>query len=286
MPGCDNLVVNELEPASLPIWREAFAGADWLRLKASTVYYGFGVPKGAGAAVVLVPGFLAVDWYLIEMHCWLRRLGYKPYMSRIGHNAECPNILTDYLLQTVRRAHSESGSKVHLVGHSFGGVLARGVAAHHPELIESVVTLAAPYRGVRVHPWVLTASRVVRWSIYHRPSRRTGAHVESDCYTSRCACGFACTWREGFPAHVRQLSIYTKTDGIVDWRVCVSDIAKTNLEVHGTHAGMAFNPEVYRALAFHLAAAPANGRKGRAASVVKPGRAKRKSRRRATVSVG
>ncbi|MBX7257032.1 MAG: alpha/beta fold hydrolase [Candidatus Hydrogenedentes bacterium] len=286
MPGRDNLVVNELEPVDLPIWREAFAGTEWLRLKTSRVYYGFGIPRGNGAAVVLVPGFLAVDWYLIELHCWLRRIGHRPYMSRIGHNAECPNILIDYLLKTVRRAKKDTGRKVHLVGHSFGGVLARSVASYHPELIESVVTLASPYRGVRVHPWVLAASRAVRWSIHQRTQRRLNGRVEKDCYTSRCACGFACTWRDGFPANVRQLSIYTKTDGIVDWKVCISDFAKTNIEVHGTHSGLAFNPDVYRILAYHLASAPIGGTNGRTVAAVKPARAKRKSRRQVPASAG
>ncbi len=284
MPGSNNLVVKGHESVDVPIWREAFAGADWLRLKASKAYYGFGIPHGDGAPVVLVPGFLAVDIYLMELYLWLCRIGYSPYMSRIGHNADCPNILTDHLLKTVRRARKETGRKVHLVGHSFGGVLARGVASNHPELTESVVTLASPYRGVRVHPWVLSTSKLVRWSINHRIARPRHEHIDKDCYTSRCACGFACTWREDFPTAVRQLSVYTKSDGIVDWRVCVGDAPETNVEVSGTHVGLVFNPEVYRILAFHLASVPVGGQNGRAAKAVKAPRRRRKSRGHVRVS--
>ena len=50
----------------MPIWRESLAGLDWLALRTSPVFYGCGVPRGDGAGVVLVPGFLGTDWYLLE----------------------------------------------------------------------------------------------------------------------------------------------------------------------------------------------------------------------------
>jgi triacylglycerol lipase len=56
-----------------------------------------------------------------------------------------------------------------------------------------------------------------------------------------------------FPASVRQTAIYTKSDGVVDWRVCVTDNPADNFEVTGTHVGLAFNPSVYRLIAERLA---------------------------------
>ena len=53
---------------------EALVGLDWLRLRTSAVYWGIGVPQGSGAPVVLVPGFLGTDRYLMEMFHWLRRI--------------------------------------------------------------------------------------------------------------------------------------------------------------------------------------------------------------------
>ena len=82
-------------PSARPIWREAFAGLDWMALKTSPVYYGFGVPRGDKSAVILVPGFMGTDHYLYEMYFWLRRIGYKPYLSNIGWNAECLNTLVE-----------------------------------------------------------------------------------------------------------------------------------------------------------------------------------------------
>jgi len=58
---------------------------------------------------------------------------------------------------------------------------------------------------------------------------------------------------EEFPASVRQQAIYTKTDGVVDWRCCINDDPETDIEVPGTHVGLAFNPQVYKHIAHFLA---------------------------------
>lgn len=252
--GNGQLLVDDLEAADVPIWREGLAGVDWMRLRASGVYYGIGVPKGNGAAVIVVPGFMGTDSYLIEMHRWLKRIGYTPYMSRIGHNADCPNVLLGHLLETVKRAFNDTGRKVHLVGHSLGGVFSRNLAVHHPDMVQSVASLGSPIRGVRVHPWVLGMSEQVRGRIHRKsPKKPRELRPKSiDCYTADCACGFTCTWRGEFTSDVDQLVIYTKTDGIVDWEMTRTGNPEWDVEVSGTHCGLAWNPEVYRALARHL----------------------------------
>jgi hypothetical protein len=45
---------RDQQPASVPLWRESLFGLDWLALRASPVFYGIGVPRGDGSAVVLV----------------------------------------------------------------------------------------------------------------------------------------------------------------------------------------------------------------------------------------
>ena len=113
MPQKKQLLVKDHMPMDLPIWRESLMGVDYLRLKASFVYYGIGTPKGDGSAVVVVPGFMGIDGYLIELYGWLWRIGYKPYMSHIGQNAECPNILIDHLMDTVERAYEKRARDCH-----------------------------------------------------------------------------------------------------------------------------------------------------------------------------
>ena len=65
-----------LQASQTPIWRESFFAFDWLALRTSPVYFGCGVPRGHGQPVVVVPGFLASDISLFELHSWLARIGY------------------------------------------------------------------------------------------------------------------------------------------------------------------------------------------------------------------
>ena len=99
------------------------------------VFYGVGVPHGDGAGVVIIPGFLTNDVYLMQMYAWLKRIGYQPFYSGIGLNADCPNLLISRRLnETIDQARRETGRKLHLVGHSLGGIIARSVAARQREI--------------------------------------------------------------------------------------------------------------------------------------------------------
>jgi triacylglycerol esterase/lipase EstA (alpha/beta hydrolase family) len=157
---------------NLPLWREALVGLDWLALRTSPVYFGMGVPHGDKSGVIVVPGFLGTDHYLFEMYLWLRRIGYTAYMSRIGWNAECLNVLTDRLSATIDKAYTETGRKVHLIGHSLGGILSRSIAVRQAEQVASVITLGSPIRGVRSHPLVLGRAEDVRKHFSEKAPRR------------------------------------------------------------------------------------------------------------------
>ncbi len=242
--------LKDQQPAAVPIWRETLVGLEWLALRSSPSFYGCGVPRGDGSAVVVVPGFLGTDWYLLDLYTWLLRTGYRPYMSRIGRNAECLDILVDRLFEAVEGAQAPASGKVHLIGHSLGGMLSRSAAARRPDLFASVVTLGSPFRGIRSHPLVLQASHRVR----ERIRRERASEVQPDCYTPYCSCGAVRGLQAPFPPSVPQIAIYTRTDGIVDWRMCINDDPETNVEVAGSHIGLVFNPGVYRAIARHLAA--------------------------------
>jgi len=144
------------ESRELPIWSELLAGVELGFLWVSPIFLGYGIPRGDGSAVVLVPGFLASDLSLKPLHSWLKRIGYRSYYSGISINAECPNLLIgQYLRTAIEKAHQATQRKVHVVGHSLGGTMARAVAAQMPERIASVITLAAPIRSVTAHSTVL-----------------------------------------------------------------------------------------------------------------------------------
>jgi len=238
------------EAAPLPIWQELLAGVEMAYLRLSPVYWGLGIPRGNGAPVIVVPAFLGTDFYLTEFRSWLRRIGYKTYDSRIGINADCPNLLIQRRLnETIRKALDETGRKIHLIGHSLGGVIARSIAGARPKDIASVTTLASPIRGTVMNRTVVHAAEAVRLSILNEH----GDGVLPHCYTGRCTCNFINSLHRQVPPSLLQTAIYTRHDGIVDWRYCRTGKRESDFEVAGTHIGMAFNATAYSIIAERLA---------------------------------
>lgn len=236
----------------VPLWQEALVGIEIVLLRAAPIFYGFGAPRGDGSAVVIIPGFLGTDPYLMEMYAWLHRMGYRPYFSGIGLNAECPNLLIrKRLTEAIDRARRETKRPIHIIGHSLGGIIGRSVASQRPEDVASVISLGSPFRGTVVHPQVLRAAEVVRKNIL----RKHGEGVLPDCYTGRCSCDFLERLRRDLPESVHETAIYTRSDGIVDWHYCVTGNPDVDFEVPGTHIGLAFNPTVYYIIADRLAKA-------------------------------
>ena len=99
------------------------------------------------------------------------------------------------------------------------------------------------------HSNVLRASDAIR----NRILREHAGHILPDCYTEDCTCEFVTSLKNEFPENVTQTAIYTRSDGIVDWRYCVTGDPALDCEVPGTHVGLVFNPAVYRLLASRLA---------------------------------
>ena len=153
-----------------------------------------------------------------------------------------PNLLIQYKLrETIEKAYSETGRKVHLVGHSLGGVIARAAASQMPDRIASVIAMGSPFRGVSLHHSILSLAQLVRGQILDRH----GDGVLPACYTAACTCNFLESLMGKMPKSVAETAIYTKSDGIVDWRVCQTGNSANDFEVSSTHIGLAFNPIVY-----------------------------------------
>lgn len=200
--------------------------------------------------MVLVPGFLGTDLYLTQFAIWLRRIGYKAFYSGIPLNADCPNLLIRRNLSAAMgQACAATSGKIHLIGHSLGGSLARSAAIQMPDRVASVITLGAPIRGISARTSVMSAADMVRKQILEKHGRG----VMPNCYTARCTCEFLESLRGEFPKSVRQTAIYTKKDGILDWRVCQTGDPKVDVEVSATHIGMVFSPLVYSIVARRLA---------------------------------
>ncbi|TMB98872.1 MAG: hypothetical protein E6J42_04985 [Chloroflexi bacterium] len=225
-----------------PIWHESLWPLDWMALRLSPVYYGLGVPRGDGSAVVLVPGFLGSDAYLVELYGWLGRIGYRPFMSGIGLNAECPGRLATRLITTMERAQAATGRPVRIVGHSLGGMIGRRAATQRPELVSQLICLGSPLQAVHAHPAVVATAVGLHTTLSALSGGRYG------CLAGRCKCGFTRDLAIALPPGIRHSAIFTRSDGVVDWHDAQEIDQQLNHEVGGTHIGLVFNPRAYRAL--------------------------------------
>jgi triacylglycerol lipase len=223
--------------------------AEAMRLVLDPVFRGAGVAPGDGRPVLLLPGFAVGDYSLAPLAGWLRRIGYGATTCGIWLNADCAERA---LLRAERRAealHARHGRRVAVIGHSRGGYLAKALGARRPDLVSHVIALGSGLtRQFDVAAPALAAVALAR--AVHR--RTTDRDRRRGCFTEACACYFTEAYERPFPATVRLTSIYSKGDGMVRWQSCLVPYA-SNVEVTGSHVGLAFNRKSYRAMALALA---------------------------------
>jgi pimeloyl-ACP methyl ester carboxylesterase len=250
-PGPRQFMHEDPRLAWTPSWYETLTGMQWLRLHRSAVYRGDGVPRGDEAPVLLVHGFLSRPIYLETLRHWLARLGYRPHVANLGWNADCYDVLADRLTSELAALFGRTRRRVHLVGHSLGGILVRAVAAREPDWVASVATLATPFRGLRVHP-ALRVSNVLVRAVVHA---RRDPSVFPECMTLACPCATVRALATPLPAHIPQLAVVAIRDGLTDWRYQADPATMRVAEVPTSHFGSVYDPAVYEALAEHLASA-------------------------------
>ncbi|MBV8775489.1 MAG: hypothetical protein JO166_24625 [Deltaproteobacteria bacterium] len=118
-------------------------------LMADPIFWGWGAPRGDGHSVLALPGLGGGDGYLRPLRGWLRRIGYRPVDSGLEVNPGWSEDLLDELTGLVEQEFRRSGAKLTIIGHSLGGVYGYAIAAHQPQMIRHVITLASPLALVR-----------------------------------------------------------------------------------------------------------------------------------------
>jgi pimeloyl-ACP methyl ester carboxylesterase len=106
------------------------ASSELLELTIDPVFFGMDVPAGDGHPVMVLPGLFATDQYLRPLRGWLRRIGYNPLTSGLKRDMGKLKVHTAQVLDQL--AAEARGTKASLIGHSYGGVIARAVAREHP----------------------------------------------------------------------------------------------------------------------------------------------------------
>lgn len=226
-----------------PAWGELRYGAELARLLVDARVRATR-PLGEPRPVLLVPGFMAGDASLLVMRAWLRRRGHRVAMSGILANVDCAGRAVSRLERQLERFAAECERPVALVGQSRGGAFARALTVRRPELVCALAMLGSPVRdNLAVSHRVL---RSVRWLARLGDLGVPGV-FSSDCRDGECCSEFNRQLAAPLPEHVHAVSVYSRSDGVVDWRVCVDPHARA-LEVASSHCGMSVHAEVYRAL--------------------------------------
>jgi pimeloyl-ACP methyl ester carboxylesterase len=195
-------------------------------------------PRGDGHPVLVVPGFAADDTSTILLRRFLERLGYLPLEWGLGRNIGTFE-LQERLFELLQSLTDEYDETISLVGQSLGGVYARELARQFPDRIRQVITLGSPFSATgpdSTHPLV--------GQLFQRLSGLNEEEMRA------MALRF-----DASPPPVPMTAIYSRTDGIVHWSACLEGEAEQaeNIEVIGSHTGMAVNPLVFHVIADRLA---------------------------------
>jgi hypothetical protein len=230
------------------MWREARIGIETAALLRDPVFRGDGVADGRGRPVLLVPGFMAGDDSLALMTRWLRRTGHHTSRAGMRFNVGCSGAGVERLERRLESLVQRQGKRAAIIGQSRGGSFAKVLAVRRPDLVGGIVTLGSPTCDpLNVHPLVRTGVRAVAalgW--LGAPGLFTRSCLDGDCCQE-----FWELHERSLPRGVGFVSIYSRTDGIVDWRSCL-DPAARHVEIRSSHIGMAVHPDGYRAIAAAL----------------------------------
>ncbi|WP_395656819.1 esterase/lipase family protein [Nocardioides sp.] len=228
--------------AATELGRYAWRAATERRTRRATPYAAR--PVRHGDPVLLVPGFLAGDGTLGLMSRSLRQQGFRTYRSHILSNVGCTLNAAAQLEARLESIAIRRGTRVQIIGHSLGGMLARGVAVRRPDLVSNIVTMGSPMLAPGAHHVSLAATvdLLVRLSRAGIPGL-----MSEECVRGACAEQSFGDSRRPVPDGVGFTAIYSRRDGIVDWRACVDPLARA-VEVTASHLGMAFDPRVVDAV--------------------------------------
>jgi pimeloyl-ACP methyl ester carboxylesterase len=189
-------------------------------------------PRGDGQVVVDVPGWGGPEASMAPLRAFLRWLGYDARSWGLGTNTGKPERDVQRLLERVRAIESER--PVALVGWSLGGVIAREIARAMPERISTVVTFGTPVVGgprYTLGAAAFGAQECIR-------IEKLAAELDRD-----------------EPIRVPLTAIYTRRDGVVDWRACIDRASQDvrHVQVRSTHLGLGIDPDVWSTVARALA---------------------------------
>jgi pimeloyl-ACP methyl ester carboxylesterase len=192
-------------------------------------------PRGDGHPVLVLPGFLASGSSTFPLRHLLKALGYRGHRWKLGLNLGPVGYKEQEILWRLKELRHRYDRKVSLIGWSLGGVYARELAWMVPEDVRMVITLGSPFRH---HD-----ATAVTW-LYEDVTGQAKEHMDERMRE-----------RMDRPPPVPSTAIYSRTDGVVNWRCSVERKGEfaENIRVPGSHCGLGHNPAALWAIADRLA---------------------------------
>ena len=161
----------------------------------------------------------------------------RVFAKRLGTGrqpAGCVDGVLERAHDTLWQLWAQHGRAVSIVGWSLGGLYARELAKHSPDMVRLVITLGSPFTG---HPRETNA-----WRLYELAS---GHRIDSHDFHGLLRS----------PPPVPTTSIWSRTDGVVSWQCSVEtrrELAE-NIVVDSSHFGLGAHPASLYAIADRLA---------------------------------
>lgn len=192
-------------------------------------------------AVLVIPGFTTNGRSTKVLRKALQSLGYDAHTWNQGINLGVRQELFDGVTDELDRLYKEYGGKVSLIGQSLGGIYARQLAKIRADKVSRVITLGSPVNDPEGR-----GSHVSGLYKVLNPEQ-LGENTDTWPFIA---------WNLDEPPPVPTTVIYSKFDGICHWRTCIQQGEHEqveNIEIVGSHIGMAINPVAQYVIAERLA---------------------------------
>lgn len=211
-------------------------------------------------AVLTLPGFGGPEISMNPLNAFLARQGYLAEGWGLGTNRgpQSDDALSDLVTRLkpkLERLAETTGEKVALVGQSLGGIYARELARALPDLTDRVITLGSP-AYLKADDGIAHMNRVLpvamRWMTGKAPEAHLSAQETEAVHAA---------------PPVPLVAIYSALDGVVDETVTAipkgdisfqAGLPRENIQVLGSHCGMAVSPICLIAICDRLRADPAD----------------------------